>query len=498
MTHPHIHSLFIEDLEELFTDAQLQGVFQDQKTFPDCSPKAPVKEILQQYRIVKQQVGFDLKAFVFQYFDLPKNEATTYKSNTSLSLEHHINALWDVLRRTAVDNHSSLIPLPQPFIVPGGRFRECFYWDSYFTMLGLQVAQRTDMIEHMIDNFAFLIDQFGFIPNGNRTYFLSRSQPPFFSLMVELLSKDHGQSAYVKYLPQLHKEYNFWMDGEERITAQQSSHAHLVKMPHGEFMNRYYDKQNTPRPESFLEDTETSTGSDQDICLNIRAACESGWDFSSRWFKDQQNLNTAMTTDIVPIDLNCLLWHLEQTIEIAEEITGNDTKAKLFREKASSRKDAIRKYLWSDAKQTYFDYQRSAERQTESHSIAIAYPLFMGLSNNKEAAAVAWNIEQNFLKSGGLLTTLNHSGQQWDAPNGWAPLQWIAFKGLKDYGHHALAEKIKTNWMSNIEKHFLETGKVSEKYNVEDTDLIAEGGEYPNQDGFGWTNGVYLKMKNSE
>lgn len=497
MTHQYTPSLFIEDLEELFTDVQLQGIFPDQKTFPDCSPKQPVQEILRRYRSKASHQNFNLKEFVLEHFDLPKNEAIAYKSDTSLPVEHHINELWDVLSRTATNNSGSLIPLPHPFVVPGGRFREFFYWDSYFTMLGLQVAKRIDLIEHVVDNFAYLIETFGFIPNGNRTYFLSRSQPPFFSLMVELLSKERGQAIYIKYLPQLYKEYQYWMNGADRMSNGQQAYTHVVRMPDGELLNRYYDRKNAPRPESYLEDTETATGAGPDIFMNIRAACESGWDFSSRWFKDQQNLDTAITTDIVPIDLNCLLWHLEQTIQIAEEINGDETLAELFKEKAAQRAIAIRKYLWSEASQTYFDYQRSAEKQTGFHSIAIAYPLFMGLSNAKEAAAVAWNIGKHFLKPGGLLTTLTHSGQQWDAPNGWAPLQWVAFKGLKDYGHHELAEKIKVSWLGNIEKHFRETGKVAEKYNVENTDLIAEGGEYPNQDGFGWTNGVYLKMKST-
>nr|WP_199078695.1 alpha,alpha-trehalase TreF [Pedobacter sp. ASV19] len=492
---PHSPSLFVEELEELFTVVQMSAVFPDQKTFPDCIPKRPVTEILSEYRTQYHTLGFDLKAFVAENFLAPKTEASHFKSEVSKGIEYHIHSLWDVLTRTAADHHGSLLALPEKFVVPGGRFRECFYWDSYFTMLGLQVSKRIDLIESMIENFAYLIDQFGFIPNGNRTYFLSRSQPPFFSHMIELLSEEKGNAVYQHYLPQLLKEYAFWMAGENHLNLQNHTEQHLVMMPNGDLLNRYYDQLNKPRPESYLEDTETMRQGEKNICLHIRAACESGWDFSSRWFKDHQNLETAYTTDIIPVDLNSLLWHLEKTIEKAERMNGNVGNADIFHKKATCRAQSIRKYLWSDSIQTYFDYLRSAERQTNFHSIAIAYPLFVGISNQEEADAIAEKLERNFLKEGGLLTTLNSSGQQWDAPNGWAPLQWVAYKGLLNYGHHDLAEKIRSRWTGLIEKHFADTGKISEKYNVENIDLTATGGEYPNQDGFGWTNGVYLKMK---
>ena len=493
--NPHIPSLFIAELKELFTAVQLSAIFPDQKTFPDCIPKQPVAEILHAYRSKQQTPGFDLKTFVTEYFSVPKTEASNFKSDVSKGIEHHIHSLWDILTRTAADNHSSLIALPKKFVVPGGRFREFFYWDSYFTMLGLQVSKRIDLMESMIENFAYLIDHFGFIPNGNRTYFLSRSQPPFFSLMVELLSENKGNNIYQYYLPQLLKEHAFWMAKADQLNLQNYAQQHVVMMPNGDLLNRYYDQLNEPRPESYLEDTETMKQGEKNICLHIRAACESGWDFSSRWFKDHQQLTTAHTTDIIPVDLNALLWHLEKTIEKAERLNGNIPNADIFLNKAANRAQSIRKYLWSDSAQTYFDYQRSAEKQIGFHSIAIAYPLFMGISSQKEANAVAGIIERDFLKEGGLLTTLNTSGQQWDAPNGWAPLQWVAYKGLLNYGHYDLAEKIRSNWTNLIEKHFIKTGKISEKYNVENTDLTATGGEYPNQDGFGWTNGVYLKMK---
>ncbi|MBS1975241.1 MAG: trehalase, partial [Bacteroidetes bacterium] len=186
--------LYLEDLSELFVDVQEKKVFSDQKFFTDCIPKFSVKEILKNYFNEKRRNGFDLGKFCGKNFDYPVDESTGFVSDKSKTTKEHILALWDILTKQPKATGGTLIKLPYPFVVPGGRFREIYYWDSYFTMLGLQVSKKTELIENMVDNFAYLINEFGFIPNGNRTYFLSRSQPPFFSLMVELLGEERGES----------------------------------------------------------------------------------------------------------------------------------------------------------------------------------------------------------------------------------------------------------------------------------------------------------------
>ena len=220
-------------------------------------------------------------------------------------------------------------------MIPGGRFREIYYWDSYFTMHGLEASGRVDLIRAMVHNFAHLIDTYGHIPNGNRTYYLSRSQPPFFSLMVDLLAEEKGNGVFVEYLPALQKEYNYWMD-------ETAPTKHLVKMPDGSDLNRYYDQLDTPRPESYRQDVETSEASTKDpkiIYRNLRSAAESGWDFSSRWFADGQNITTINTTELIPVDLNGLLYHLETTLAKAFRVRGDASKndlavAKKFEEAA--------------------------------------------------------------------------------------------------------------------------------------------------------------------
>ena len=180
---------------DLFVAVQMQPVFPDQKTFVDCIPKEDPQKILNEYESEKNDSAFDLKKFVSSHFNLPNNTSSNYSSNISAGVVAHINELWDVLSRhpdTIHNEYSSLLPLPYSYVVPGGRFREVYYWDSYFTMLGLKESGDTAMIEDMIKNFSYLIMQYGFIPNGNRTYYLSRSQPPFFSLMIDLLAELKG------------------------------------------------------------------------------------------------------------------------------------------------------------------------------------------------------------------------------------------------------------------------------------------------------------------
>lgn len=203
---------------ELFTNVQKSRIFADSKTFPDCAPKHDPLDILRNYRKVKRQPDFDLRQFVEDNFWLPESQSDIYISDPSLTLKEHIDKLWPVLTREPQDHipWSSLLALPQAYIVPGGRFSETYYWDSYFTMLGLAESGREDLLKCMADNFAWLIETYGHIPNGNRTYYLSRSQPPVFALMVELFEED-GVRGAKRYLDHLKMEHAFWMDGAESL-----------------------------------------------------------------------------------------------------------------------------------------------------------------------------------------------------------------------------------------------------------------------------------------
>ncbi|STM24383.1 periplasmic trehalase [Escherichia coli] len=193
-------------LGPLFNDVQNAKLFPDQKTFADAVPNSDPLMILADYRMQQNQSGFDLRHFVNVNFTLPK-EGEKYVPPEGQSLREHIDGLWPVLTRSTenTEKWDSLLPLPEPYVVPGGRFREVYYWDSYFTMLGLAESGHWDKVADMVANFAHEIDTYGHIPNGNRSYYLSRSQPPFFALMVELLAQHEGDAALKQYLPQMQK-----------------------------------------------------------------------------------------------------------------------------------------------------------------------------------------------------------------------------------------------------------------------------------------------------
>lgn len=481
-------SVSLQELSPLFEDVQVSRVFPDSKTFVDCIPNSPPADILSRYMMEKAQPGFMLESFVRQHFTLPVLPVAEVKGGKPIL--KHIADLWEVLTRVPSREVSSLIHLPYPYVVPGGRFGEIYYWDSYFTMLGLRATGREDLIVNMVRNFAYLIDRYGYIPNGNRTYFLGRSQPPFFSLMVSLLQEEEQ----VKYLGSLEKEYAFWM--REPDVPELAKHR-AVRLPDGVVLNRYWDELHTPRPEAHLEDIELAHSAKDAAKLyrHIRAAAESGWDFSTRWFSDASKFSSIHTTDFVPVDLNCLLYHAETVIAGCCHASHRKSDAIRYEEAAASRKAAIRKYHWNADAGFFCDYDLTTNAPAETLTLAGLFPLFVHIARKEQASIAAEVVKSRFLKPGGLTTSLAHSGQQWDAPNGWAPLQWVSSRGLLNYGHAELASEIRSRWMHTVEAVYERTGKLTEKYDVWNASAEASGGEYPNQDGFGWTNGVYAAFE---
>jgi alpha,alpha-trehalase len=266
-------------------------------------------------------------------------------------------------------------------------------------------------------------------------------------------------------------------------------------MKNGIILNRYYDNKTTPRPESLREDLETAgtLEAKERLYLHLRAGAESGWDFSSRWFAEANDIRTIQTVDIIPVDLNCLLYMLEETIAETYHMLKQPILARKFQMAADVRKKGILEYCWSEKDQFFMDYNFRLQQPTSRVTLAGVFPLYAKIATSKHAAAVAKRLEQDFLKEGGLLTTLEETGQQWDAPNGWAPLHWVAIEGLRNYGYHKLADEIKKRWVATNLAVFKEKAKLVEKYNIVGNGL-GGGGEYPLQDGFGWTNGVLATL----
>ncbi|MCB1081592.1 MAG: trehalase, partial [Chlamydiia bacterium] len=402
---------------------------------------------------------FDLKAFVDTHFRLPS--AQMEEIPEAHTIEEYIEKMWPILRKEMKKNSEwdTLIPLPNPHIVPGGRFRECFYWDSYFTALGLPITY----IKEMVQNFAHLIDLFGFIPNGNRIYFTSRSQPPYFSFLLKLLYDKGEKDFALTFTPHLEKEYLYWTSHQTPLSS-------------------YFDALSTPRPEAYKRELELAkTSDDPQFFSHLRAACASGWDFSSRWLADGKTFATIQALDLLPVDLNSLLLHLEETLYL---FSSNPT----YQLAADQRKRALQTLFWQS--DFFFDIDMHTKKPTPSKTLAGATPLFTRAATQAQADAVAKILEKDFLLPGGFVTSLKESGHQWDMPNGWAPLQWITIQGLLNYGHKELALEGARRFLALIKKIYQETGTLHEKYNVRDCSLSVARGEYHPQQGFGWTNGV--------
>jgi len=484
---------------DLYRAVEMAHVFPDQKTFADAIPRQAPARIVKAYRQRKSRPGFSLKAFVAAHFDRPTLKMPRVERQTNESVGAYIGRMWTVLQRKPDEARpsSSLLPLGEPYMVPGGRFSEIYYWDSYFAMLGMEQDGRADLARDMLANIAALIRRYGHMPNGNRSYYLSRSQPPFFAAMVELVAAHDGDKIYRAYLPELQVEHDYWMAGADGL-APGSAHRHVVRLRDGTILNRYWDDRAAPRDESYAQDVETANRSGRpvaEVYRDLRAGSETGWDFSSRWLADPRRLSSIRTTAIAPVDLNCLVMHLEQVLSKAYGLEGDAARTALYRRLADRRAAAIRRLMWNAKAGLFTDYLWRAGRQSPAYSAATAFPLHFGVATPAQAHRVAGTLRARFLEPGGLGTTLTATGQQWDRPNGWAPLQYIAVEGLKRYGESELAALIARRWIDENVRAFRASGVLVEKYDIEQPPARGKavgggGGEYPLQVGFGWTNGV--------
>jgi alpha,alpha-trehalase len=466
----------------LLAKVQERAILPDGKTFVDALPKRPVAEIMHDFAALP--AGDEaLRSFIAANFDLPAVAAGA--TPAVLPLRDHIRALWkDLARAPERAATGSALPVQHRHVVPGGRFREIYYWDSFFTMLGLVRDGELELANGIVDALTDLIEAHGHIPNGTRTYYLGRSQPPLFHMMVELLGDDRPEIA-ARRLSAMKREYAWWMEGADDL-APSDCNARAVRLADGCLLNRYWDPRDTPRDESWREDVATASESGRpvgDVYRELRAGAESGWDFSSRWL-DGDSLSSIRTTTIAPVDLNAFLFGLESAIA-----AGGDGDAAHYAQLANDRRTAMDRHLWNAAGGYFADYDIETDALRTPLTAATLAPLLVGTATQAQADATAKAVENGLLAAGGLNTTRAQSGQQWDRPNGWAPLQWIAVAGLQRYGHNDLAREIARRWVATVGTNFARTGLLFEKYDVEAAG-VGGGGEYQTQTGFGWTNGV--------
>lgn len=468
-----------QTLKTLFVDLHRSGLWADEKEISDSILLAPATEILRAYESDKAGGQVDLRGFYARYFRPVTAGEGSYRTYPSHSPLQHLAAIWPHLTRPADDptEVSTRFPLPHPYVVVGGRFQEAYYWDSYFTQLGLLKTGQFGLVRNMLDNFAHAIATIGHIPNGFRSYFLTRSQPPFFAAMVQ----DYGRAtqdlaaAYATYLPAMEAEYRYFTETPHTVGG----------------LARYWDSANGPRIEMYGTDLHWAdhAKTHSEFYRDLRAACESGWDFSARWLVDPMDLGTIRTTQIWPIDLNCLMLRME---EILADATAGTPRAARYGAAANTRRAAISERFFDAERGYFFDVLIADGSLIPRTTAAGLFALYAGAATPEQARRAADWMQVHLLREGGLLTSDITSGQQWDAPNGWAPLQWIAVQGLLRYGFHDLAKTLLTRWVATCDAVFHATGKFVEKYNVLDALAASGGGEYVLQDGFGWSNGVYL------
>ena len=394
----------------------------------------------------------------------------------------HIERTWSVLiRRTPKATKSSLLPLPNPFLIPGSRFQEGYYWDTFFTFEALISTGRDHLVKGMIENFVHLIKTYGLVPNGSRTYYLSRSQPPLLSQMIRvylesqikkhgsLTSQDHRWLKEQIY-PYVKSDYeNFWMNPETRYDKTTG-------------LNHHWDSENTFRPERHSSDDETLLG---ETPRDVRAEAESGKDFTLAFEGQAKKFAGVM--------LNSLLFQVEENLSWMAELLNEDRDHIKFRRAANVRKSRIYKYLWDADKNMFFDYHLEERRHSKVVTADAYLPLYTGLVHSQDAQPLVKNLQVELERRGGLMSSNTASGKQWDAPYGWAPHQYFAISGLEKYQFKKSSQRIAKKWISTIDRVYMRTGKIIEKYDMKTGDSPIEDGEkYETQEGFAWTNGVYV------
>lgn len=379
----------------------------------------------------------------------------------------YIEQKWDELTITQSVDDGTLLGLPHPFVVPSIKngssfaFQEMYYWDSYFIVRGLLASGHDELAAGMLENLIFMAKRFHIIPNASRTYFTSRSQPPFLtSFIFDIYEKQDKDTHWlIERLQIAEKEYrNVW-------TA--TAHPNWRNVFKG--LSRHYDIN----------------------VLDHLAEAESGWDMNTRF---QGNCLSH-----IPIDLNCLLYKYENDFARGAELAGDEDTAALWREHARKRAETVTKHLWDEEQGFFFDLDYITQRRSPVWSLASYYALWSGLATKEQAKRMVERLP-DFTHVGGLVTSkepdeyMGDIPTQWAYPNGWAPLHWLVVNGLERYGYKNEAKSIVRAWLRNNLEHFEQNGVFREAYNVVNPEMPPKPGVYPPQLGFGWTNGVFIDL----
>ncbi|KAL3638313.1 hypothetical protein CASFOL_017684 [Castilleja foliolosa] len=505
---------------KLYVDMPLkQNLLDTEKAFDPLSRKhgsvspGKLKGFLKEYM---DDAGEDLEYVVPADFeDEPKAFLPNVTSPTVRDWALEVHKLLKNLSRKVSDrvrkepDQHTLLPLNHSVIIPGSRFREVYYWDSYWVIRGLLVSKMHETAKGIVYNLISLIDTYKFVLNGARKYYTNRSQPPLLSSMViDIFNRTGDMDLVKKALPALMTEHTFWTSGVHEVTVRDSNGA-----KHS--LSRYYAMWNKPRPESSTIDKKTASKLSNDsakeqLYREIASTAESGWDFSTRFMRNESDLATLATTSILPVDLNAFILKMEVDIISLANAIRNTTTAEHYLKLSEARKKAIDSIFWNRETRQWHDYWLSPSDCSEgvytwnasSQNQKIFASNFMPLwikpfhSDINMVNEVVQSLQNSSLiREAGIATSLYKSGQQWDFPNGWAPIQHMIVEGLVRSGSEKaknVANKIALSWIKTNYVTFKKTGAMHEKYDVEKCGGHGGGGEYASQTGFGWSNGVVL------
>ncbi|XP_031774563.1 trehalase [Apis florea] len=517
---------------ELLHTIQMASIYKDSKTFVDMKMKHPPHETLKLFREFMDRhdqmpTRHQIERFVNDTFDPEGSEFEEWDpddwtfrpkflsrilDDDLRNFASDLNSIWKMLGRKMKDDVRvneelySIIYVPNPVIVPGGRFREFYYWDSYWIVKGLLLSEMYTTVKGMLSNFVSLVDKIGLIPNGGRIYYVMRSQPPMLISMVdEYLKTTHDYEWLENNLYLLEKEFDFWMTN--RTVEIEVDGVNYV-------MARYNEESSGPRPESYKEDYLTSqsfrTNEEKDnYYAELKTAAESGWDFSSRWFildgTNKGNLTNLKTRYIIPVDLNTIIYRNAMLLAKYNQRMGNESKVAYYQKRAAEWKRAITAVLWHEEVGVWLDYDMLNDIKRDYFYPTNILPLWTDcydLAKREEyVSKVLKYLEKNkiMLNLGGIPSTLEHSGEQWDYPNAWPPLQYfviMALNNTEDPWAQRLAYEISERWVRSNYKAYNETHSMFEKYDATVSGGHGGGGEYEVQLGFGWSNGVILDLLN--
>ncbi|CAH1391065.1 unnamed protein product [Nezara viridula] len=515
---------------ELLHTIQMAKIYPDSKTFVDKKLKVSVKQVLENYNeTFKQFNKFNkvprelVKQFVNDNFEdgdelkvWHPSDWTQYPNILKKIDDQHLrkwanklNNLWKTFSRKVTDNVKenpelySIIHVPNGFIIPGGRFKELYYWDTYWIVNGLLICDMVQTAKGVIENLLYLVKIFGHVPNGSRVYYLQRSQPPMLTLMVESYFLHTGDFNFIKNnIEVLDKEINYWLDKRS---------INIVKNGVTYTLYRYFAPSSGPRPESYSEDFETTA-----LCSNeterfiryiaIKSAAESGWDFSSRWFvkqgSNEGNLTDTMTQNIIPVDLNALLHRNFVILLEWYKILGDNEKIQKYTRLSESTLKAIEEILWNKEEEFWFDYDIVHQQSRNYFYLSNFVPLWTKSYRllPMELTRIVLNyITKHNLQHypGGTPSSLKYTGEQWDFPNAWPPLQAFFIQGLDRIGSVPASEAaffFANRFVQSSYKGFKDTGFMFEKYDSLEAGKTGGGGEYDGQTGFGWTNGLIFEF----